>query len=135
MPAFTVNRSKIPLWSGGDGALALSVDADLNKPVTPGASPIVSARFDIAGGRAIAFGAPASVKIGVKAGTDVRITPVFKEHAAKAKDLLARFPLAGHLTSDNVLLCFELGARAAVNVPGAFRVLRPVSDGRTRGRG
>ena len=121
MPSFDIDRSKIPLWSGANGKLALQGDFDLNKPLKPGDDPIASASFQVEGGHDIKLASDGAVGISVKAGARVRIVPMFQENQGAGADLIARFSFVDALTAHNLLVGLEIGGDAQVGVEGSFK--------------
>ena len=121
MPEITIDRSKIPLWSGTKGGVVLNVNADPNSTISPGTNPILEARFSVDGGNDISLGDTNSVRIGVKAGAHARLVPIFKENYGTGQDLVKRFNLAPMLNPENLLLAFDLGGDASISADGSFR--------------
>ena len=121
MPTVSINKSDIPLWSGTNGSLTLDVAGDPQAMLTPGASPIARATFDVDGNRDIALTSHGSVAIGVRAGANARIVPIFLEDQGSGADLVTRFSLADALRADNLLLALEVGGNASVSGAGSFK--------------
>jgi len=116
-----IERDKIPLWSGSRGAFVVAADVpDVNAPLTPGASPLASARFEVDGGQDIALGVGTGVKIGVKAGASAALLPFWKGQATPAVDLVKRYSLEEALSDDNLLLALQVGADAALDAEGSY---------------
>jgi hypothetical protein len=121
MSDIRITRSKIPLWSGSQGAFVIAADVpDVNAPLAPGANPLVSARFDADGGKDIALGVGDSVKIGVKTGAAAALLPLWKGQATPAADLVKRYELDESLRDDNLLLALQVGAGASLSAEGSY---------------
>jgi hypothetical protein len=122
MPTLNIDKNQIPLWRGANGSFKLEVDGgDIAGPLTPGAKPIVDARFSVDGGQGLVLGAAGTLQIGVESGAHARIAPLFREDLSAASDLATTYDLAPSLGPDNLLLTFELGADAAFTGEGTFR--------------
>jgi hypothetical protein len=121
VPAFNIDRSDIPLWSGAEGALSLDLSVDPGKELVPGASPIIDATFDVEGKKDVALSSAGSVGIGVHAGAQARIVPIFREDHGGGADLVTRFALGDSLTTSNLLMAIELGGSADLTAKGAFK--------------
>jgi len=121
VPTVSIDKSDIPLWSGTNGSLKLDITGNPQAMLTPGASPITSAAFDVDGNRDIALTSHGSVAIGVHAGAKARIVPIFLENQGSGADLVTRFALTGSLKPDNLLLALEIGGNASLSGTGAFK--------------
>jgi len=120
LPAFDIDKSDIPLWSGAAGALKVKLSGDPTKVLAPGANPIVDAMFDVEGDKDIAFKSAGSVGIGVHAGAKARIVPIFQENQGSGADLVTRFGLGDSLTTKNLLMALEIGGDAGLSAKGSF---------------
>jgi hypothetical protein len=121
MSELKIARAQIPLWTGSEGAFAVTANVpSVNAPLTPGADRLVAARFDIEGGKDVALGGAGGVKIGVQANTSVALQPLWREQSADA-DVVKKYGLGAALTGDNLLLALQVGAGADVAAEGSYR--------------
>jgi hypothetical protein len=120
MPSLSIDKSRIPLWTGTNGSLDINVNADPAKTLAPGANPIVSARFQVDGSQNIVFAAQGAVGIGIQAGAEARIVPIFQENVGAGADLVRRFSFTSSLQPGNLLLVLELGGNANLTAQGSF---------------
>ena len=121
MPQISINRENIPLWTGANGSLVLNANvSDLNAPLSPGDTPIVDAQFALGAAPQFLLGVPQVLTVTIKAGTQVKLTPVWKDHLTAAASLVEHYRLSSFLTDDNLLLAFELGAEASAAAQGSF---------------
>lgn len=117
-----LKKSDIPLWSGGEGSLIVDIGlSDPAKPLAEKADAILDAAFELQGGTLVKFGTPGQVQLGVKAGTHVRIVPIWKSTMGPSKELVDRLQLAGVLDADTLVLVVDLGANADLSAAGSYR--------------
>ncbi len=122
MQEFTIEKSDIPLWSKGNGSFVVRANVDdASKPLPVSDAPLLDASFKVDGGQDVQLGNNRSAALAVKAETDARIVPIWKDHSTAAGDLVATYDLNDALTDENMLLAFILGANADVSAAGSFR--------------
>ena len=121
VPAFDIDKSDIPLWSGAEGALKINLSGNPTKELAPGANPIVDATFQVKGEKDITLSSQGSVGIGVHAGAKARIVPIFQEDQGSGADLVTRFGLGDSLTASNLLMALEIGGDAGLTAKGSFK--------------
>jgi hypothetical protein len=121
MPEISFDNSKIPLWSGATGAVVINADVENPAaPLTPGDNPIVDAAFRVDGNQDISLGSAGSVAIGVNAGAQFKLAPLWKHHINAAPEIVSSFNLGSALRDDNMLLALELGANVDLSAAGSF---------------
>jgi hypothetical protein len=122
MEDITIDKSNIPLWSGANGSVLIHANLDNPAaPLTPGDNPIADASFNVEGNNDISLGNAGSVSIGVKAGTQFKLAPLWKDHIDAAPELVSSYDLGNALTDDNMLLALSLGANFDASAAGSFR--------------
>ncbi len=123
MRRIDLTRQDIPLWSQGSGTwtIQLAVD-DLAQPITPSDLDLFSTSFQI-GGEDWKFGGANNVKLGLDAGTNVRIVPLWKTSSAIRKKLLEEFGAESYLDAheDELLLVLQIGAQADAHAAAKFK--------------
>lgn len=94
MPNIELTKTDIPFWSGGGGSLRVQAGiADLDQQLAPSDDDLFSLNFDIAGNHSFAIGAPDSVKLGIEAGADTRLIPLWSSSSAERLKLLEDYGL------------------------------------------
>jgi hypothetical protein len=121
VPTLNISKSRIPLWSGANGALSIELSGDPSSQLVPGANPILNASFQVDGNRDIALTAHDAVGVGVHAGAKARIVPIFRENHGAGADLVTRFALGDSLTPANLLIALEVGGDARLSATGSFK--------------
>ncbi|MGA2261075.1 MAG: hypothetical protein ABSH28_06545, partial [Acidobacteriota bacterium] len=136
MKEITIKKDSIPLWSGATGSVVVDVNLeDPSQPLVPGDSPIVNASFNLSAASGdIRLGTAGTVGIGIKAGTNFKVAPLWKDHINAAPDLVGAYGLAGFLTDQNMMLALQIGANADFTATGSFRYT-VLSAGVTLGAG
>src|SRR5262249_59494564 len=79
MADINISKTEIPFLLGGTGGLA--VHAAVSNPTAklePTDDDLLSVTFGLAGEQDFSFGAGNSVKLGVKAGTNANLTPLWR---------------------------------------------------------
>ena len=91
--------------------------------MTPGDQDILSVDFGATGGDNFTFGTTNNLKLGVKAGTQARLTPLWPSSSAARKQILAQHGLENFFTAhpDDLILALTIGATADVNAAGSFK--------------
>ena len=123
MPTLNFSKSKIPLWTGGNGALAVDTNVnDPSKPITPGAGALMKASFDISGNEKGSFGGAnsGSVQLCFTDSTHVTLAPIWSGNDSAAPDLDQEFGISAGLDKDTVAMTLEVGNKADLSVQGSF---------------
>ncbi len=126
MPNIDLTKTDIPFWSGGSGSLRVQANvADLEQQLTPGDNDLFSLGFNIAGGHSFAIGAPDSVKLGIEAGTNTRLTPLWSSSSAERLKLLEDYGLQDYFDppqnhDNHLLMLLTSGANADASVNGKY---------------
>ncbi len=97
MPDIVFTKSDIPFWAGGDGNLRLHVNVpDLTKQLAPSNNDLFSLDFNIGGTQLFSIGASDTVKLGIKASTDVSLVPLWPSTPADRLKIIDNYGLAGY---------------------------------------
>ena len=123
MADINISKTEIPFLLGGTGGLA--VHAAVSNPTAklePTDDDLLSVTFGLAGEQDFSFGAGNSVKLGVKAGTNANLTPLWRTSSPSRLAVLADHGLADYFAAhrDDLILILSLGANADANVAGSF---------------
>lgn len=126
MPKIELTKADIPFWSGGSGSLSVQANiANLDQPLTPSNNDLFSLDFNIAGGQSFAIGSADSVKLGIEAGTNTRLIPLWSSSSAERLKLLEDYGLQdyfdAHRNHDNrLLMLLTSGANADASINGKY---------------
>jgi hypothetical protein len=121
MPEISFDNSKIPLWTGATGAVVIHTAVENPAaPLVPGDNPIVDASFKVDGNQNISLGSAGSVAIGVSAGAQFKLAPLWKDHINAAPEIVSAYNLGSSLKDDNMLLALNLGANVDLSAAGSF---------------
>ncbi len=118
-------RKEIPFLLDGAGKLSVRASAPApDLPIPEDGDALLTVGFDAGGEHKIRLGSDHSVKIGVSAAAQAKLTPVFASTGAGALTLLENNGLADYFAngkhSNDVVLGLDLGAAASVDAAGTF---------------
>ncbi|MBI3654206.1 MAG: hypothetical protein HY231_24510 [Acidobacteria bacterium] len=120
---FTKNVAKFPFWQSGNGTLTVHLTAaSPNQPLPPTDNDLLSLSFGVAGNEPFSFGAANTVKLGIKAGMNANLTPLWPTSNPQRLALLAGHGLDNYFAThpDDLILALRLGATADANLAGSF---------------
>ncbi|MFN7947421.1 MAG: hypothetical protein U0Z53_18875 [Blastocatellia bacterium] len=123
MPDFNLQKQDLPLWKGGSGNLTIHVTgAQLNQPLAPSDSDLISVEFG-AGGDPFLFGADQSIKLGISAGTTLKLLPLWPSSDQQRLATLANYGLDQYFNDhpNDLVLALIIGAQADLSLAGSFR--------------
>ena len=123
MPTLNFSKSKIPLWTGGNGSLAVDTNAnDPSKPIAPGSGALMKASFDLSGNQKGSFGGANSgtVQLCFTDSTHVTLAPIWAGNGSAAADLDQAFGISAELDKNTVAMTLEVGNEADLSVQGSF---------------
>ena len=123
MPDINISTKEIPFLLGATGNL--KVHAGVPNPttkLTPTDDDLLSVTFGLAGDQDFALGAGNSVKLGVKAGANASLTPLWPTSSPSRLAVLADHGLADYFTThrDDLILILNLGTNAGATAAGSF---------------
>ncbi len=126
MPDIVFTKSDIPFWAAGDGVLRLHATIpDLTKQLVPSNKDLFSLDFNFGGTQLFSIGAFDTMKLGIKAGTDVSIIPLWPSTSADRLKIIDNYGLTGYFApnvhGDRLLLVLTVGANANVNLSTRFQ--------------
>lgn len=123
MTDISISKSKIPFLLGGTGDL--TVHAGGSNPtakLTPTDDDLLSVTFGLAGNADFSLGAADTLKLGIKAGANMNLIPLWQTSSPSRLTLLADHGLADYFTTHNedLILILTLGAMTEAKAAGSF---------------
>ncbi len=120
-----LTHKDIKLWRDGEADLTINLKAvDPAAPLPDNINQLFNIQFNVAGGRAIAIGAPGNMKLGIKGGTSAHLMPIRAGQNGDAGRLLEAHGLKEFFLSPQnanmQLLALRLGASAGATATGTF---------------
>ena len=114
MADLVINKSGLPLWKGGTGALTINIHVpSLDSMLTKGTGQILDAKFSVADQQSITFQRSDSLALQFDAQTTIKLNAFFP---GDSDPILADSGEATYLKDGTLILALQIGASADAGV-------------------
>lgn len=123
MQTIQLEKNHLPLWKGGNGNLKIGVAVnELQKPLPITDNDLLTVEFGVGGDQGFTLGNGQTMKLGFKAGTSLKMIPIWQESREEIKKVLTEHGLEGFFAThpEHLVLAFLAGANADLSLAGSF---------------
>lgn len=124
MANLQITKEQLPFWLRGSGTLDVSVPvSDLNKPLPRGATDLVNVEYQAQGNDKLELGRDMTLTIGIQAGSQFKVKPIWDASNPADQQLLAGFGMEHYLENhpDQLIFYLDSGMKGEATLGGKYQ--------------